>query len=175
MTIYEITDDIKALVHLIDESTIDEEGNPREMSEDDRDFLKPMMDELEINFNEKLEHILKYRTNLQAYVDGLKEEEARLHKRRKTTENKITSLQWLLEDSMRKIGAKKIEAGTFTISMQKNPPYAFITNEFLLPENYLRIIPEKREPDKKLILDALKSGQPVPGAMISQGESLRVR
>jgi len=175
MTIYEITNDIKALIQLIDEATTDAEGNPKEMNTEDRDFLKPMMDELENNYEIKVESLLKYRTNLLSYIDGCKEEEERIYKRRKAAGNKAQALVWLLEDSLRRLGAKKIEAGTYTMSLQKNPPYAYITNENLLPVDYLRIIPEKREPDKKLILDALKSGQSVPGAVLSQGESLRVR
>jgi len=175
MTIYDITGDIKAFAQLVDEATTDAEGNPKEMNREDKELLAPMLAELETNYKAKAESVLKYRANLMAFVEGCKEEEERLYKRRKAAENKATALMWLLEDSMRKTGEKKIEAGTFRISLQKNPPYAFITNETLIPEDYLRIIPEKREPDKKLILEALKAGQEIPGALLSQGESLRVR
>ena len=175
MTLYDITSDIKALDQLIDEATTDENGDPKQMSEEDRDFLKPMLDELETNYEAKAENILKYRINLLAFIDGCKEEEERIYKRRKAAENKTKALIWLLEDSMRKLGAKKMTAGTFTMALQKNPPYAFIYSESQLPPDYFRIIPEKREPDKKLILEALKAGRNVPGAKVSQGESLRVR
>jgi len=174
-SIYTITNDIKALDQLIDEVTTDENGDPKQMSDEDRDFLKPMLDELETNYEAKAENILKYHRNLLAYIDGCKAEEERIYKRRKAAENKTKALIWLLEDSMRKLGAKKMTAGTFTMTIQKNPPSAYIYSEAQLPPEFLRIIPEKREPDKKLILEALKAGQNIPGAKVSQGESLKVR
>ena len=175
MTLYDITDDLKALIQLIDEATTDEDGNLKEMDFQDKAILEPMRVELQTNGETKAESLLKYHASLLAFIQGCKEEEERIYKRRKVAENKAKWVLSGLEYLMHILGVKKMTAGTFSMTIQKNPSYAFITNEQLIPEDYLRIIPEKREPDKKLILDALKAGQEVPGAIIGQGESLRVR
>ena len=179
MTLYDITDDIKAWDQLFEEATeatADEEGNPKEPDGLPGLFcLRAMRAELETNGKGKAEGWLKYRASLLAFIEGSKPEEERIYKRRKIAENKVKWIDKGLECFMQLFGVRKMTAGTFSMTIQKNPPYAFITNEKLLPEDYLRIIPEKREPDKKLILDALKAGQEVPGAVIGQGESLRVR
>ena len=43
-----------------------------------------------------------------------------------------------------------------------------------LPAAYWRVIPEKREPDKKSIGEALKRGEAVPGAELVPSERLQV-
>jgi hypothetical protein len=174
-SLYEITNDIKALENLIEEATTGEDGLSKEPSEGEKTAIIAMLDELQGNYEEKAERVLKLRANLSVFADTCKAEEERLYRRRKTAENKAKALMWVLEESMRRIGAKKITAGTFTMSIQRNPPSVYLANIDALPEQYWKIIPEQKEPDKRLILDDLKSGKDVPGAMLSQGEGLRVR
>jgi hypothetical protein len=174
-SLYKITDDIKALEQLIEEATTGEDGVLKEPSVEDKTTLVKMWEELEGEYEGKAERILKLRSNLIAFSTACKAEEERIYKRRKTAENKVKALMWLLEDSMHKLGAKKITAGTFTLSIQKNPPFVFLANINVLPDEYWRVVPEQREPDKRLIMETLKSGRNVPGAMLSQDEGLRVR
>jgi len=47
-------------------------------------------------------------------------------------------------------------------------------DEALTPEQYMRIVPEKREPDKRLILQDLKLGVEVPGWAIKQSCNIQI-
>jgi hypothetical protein len=174
-SIYDTVEDIKAIENMLEEITTGEDGLPRESTEDEKANLMAILNNLQGAYEEKAERILKLRANLIAFADGCKAEEERISKRRKTAENKVKSLVWLLEDSMRRLGSKKIITGTFTMSVQKNPPSVYVINAGILPPGFWRVIPEHKEPDKRLILETLKSGRDVPGATLFQSEGLRVR
>jgi hypothetical protein len=175
MTLYEITSDIKALEELIDSSVIDADGNVKELSDEDKEALNALVNEIQDNFEGKAERIAKFMANVQAEAAAYKAEEERLYKRRKTAERKAATLKWLLEDNMKRAGMKKVQAGVFTLSIQKNPPSVWIASDKDIPTDYWRIIPETREPDKKALLEALKSGIEIEGVYINQNEGLRVR
>jgi hypothetical protein len=174
-TLYDLTEDLLVLQDLIEQATVDPDGNPKEMTDEDKASLAPMVDELIANYETKAENILKYRQSLTAFINTCKAEEERIAKRRKSAENKVSALMWILEESMRKLKTKKLTAGTFTLTMQKNKASVYIILENKLPAEYWRIIPEKREPDKILIYESLTAGKEVPGAALSQSESLRIR
>ena len=72
-------------------------------------------------------------------------------------------------------GEKKLQCGTFTTSIQANPPSCVIDTDLSnIPEKYL--IPQEPTVDKKSILADLKDGADLDGiAHIEQGESLRIR
>jgi hypothetical protein len=64
----------------------------------------------------------------------------------------------------------------FTLAVQNNPPSVSITvGVDALPAQYVRTIPEQREPDKTAIRDALKRGEIIDGATLTTTQSLRVR
>lgn len=68
---------------------------------------------------------------------------------------------------------KRHERPDFTISIRTGQPRVVITDEASLPDAFVKI---KREPDKTLIGAALKAGQAVAGAeMSNSAPSLQVR
>ncbi|MDR1318275.1 MAG: siphovirus Gp157 family protein [Treponema sp.] len=175
MTLYDIGDDILALNNLIDEALVDPDGNPKEITEEEKALLFAMNEENQGNFEGKAERICKLIRNLEAFGESCKKEEERLSARRKTAERKVGALRWLLEENMKRIGMKKAQAGTFSLSIQNNPPSVYVRNQDEIPVEYFRVIPEKREIDKKDILEVLKAGGEVPGMLLSQSASLHIR
>ena len=174
-TLYAITDEIKSLASMIDEMTTDENGNQRELTDEDKKVLIDLIDAVQGDFSAKAERICRFRANLLANSTAAKTESDRLNKIAKSEGNKADSLKWLLETCMIRAGMEKVDAGTFKLAIQRNPPSVFIAVPSEIPEDYQRIIPEVREPDKKKILEAMKAGEKVPGAMLTQGSSLRIR
>ncbi|MDR1249021.1 MAG: siphovirus Gp157 family protein [Treponema sp.] len=175
MTLYDITSDILALNDLIDQALTDPDGNPKEITEEEKALLLAMNEENEGNFEGKAERICKLIQNQKAFVESCKKEEERLYARRKTSDRKVEALRWLLEENMKRIGMKKAQAGTFSLSIQNNPPSVYVRDATEIPEDYWRIIPEIREINKKVILDVLKAGGEVPGTLLNQSASLRIR
>ena len=125
---------------------------------------------------DKLENCCKYIANEEATIEAFKAEEDRIKARRKAKENAVDRLKKLMFDAMNTAGIKKQACGTFTCSVQANPPKAVIDVSLAdIPSDYL--IPQLPTVDKKKLLADLKAD---PDALASiahleQGESLRIR
>ena len=74
---------------------------------------------------------------------------------------------------MKLTGKTKFKSGMFNFAIQKNPASVNITDENILPEDYL--IPQPPKVDKTSLKEALKNGIEVPGAELKQTEGLRIR
>lgn len=129
----------------------------------------------QLDLADKLENCCKYIKNQESAIAGLKEEEKRLSTKRKSMENGIERLKKLMQMAMTAAGEKKVACGTFTTSIQANPPKAVIDTDLAhIPEKYL--VAQDPTVDKKLMLADLKDGADLEGiAHLEQGESLRIR
>jgi hypothetical protein len=88
-------------------------------------------------------------------------------------ERRATSLRGLMRELLETSGATKVQLPTATVSMRSVPPKVVITDEAAVPDTFFRI---KREISKSAVADALKAGDPVPGATLSNGgQSLSIR
>jgi hypothetical protein len=70
---------------------------------------------------------------------------------------------------MEAAGLKKVERPAATVSIAAGRPKVVITDENELPEDCVRV---KREPDKARIAAQLQRGEYVPGASLSNAESV---
>ena len=139
----------------------------------DPEVMKDTLDSIEDAIENKAENIAKLIRNLESDVSAYKEEEDRLKKKRQATENKVKWLKTYLEDNMKLTGKTKFKSGMFNFSIQKNPASVNITDERIIPEEFL--IPQLPKIDKTALKDVLKNGIEVPGAELKQTEGLRIR
>lgn len=124
----------------------------------------------------KLENCCKYIKNIDAEIAGLKAEEERLYARRKAKENAIKRLKELMKLAMNTAGEKKLPCGTFTVSVQNNPPSVVMDEQYIenIPEDYLKY----RDPeiDRKKLKDHLEKGIAPEGiAHLEVSSSVRIR
>lgn len=84
-------------------------------------------------------------------------------------------LRTYLMDALDAAGLEKAKDDRITISVRYNPPSVNITSAEMIPEKYLRIIPEKREPDKALIKITLNNGDDVPGCSLVQQRRIAIK
>lgn len=162
-SIYELTGAFNALWNLMEEGTIDDE------------VLQEVFDNTAEELSVKLEGYCKFIRNLESDIAGLKAEEKRLAEKRRVMENTVERAKFAMQTAMNTAGEKKIPCGSFTVSVQNNPPKCVLDVSVAdIPSKYL--IPQEPTVDKKLLLDDLKaSEEAVPYAHIEQGESLRIR
>ena len=139
----------------------------------DPEVMKDTLDSIEDAIENKAENIAKLVRNLESDVSAYKEEEDRLKTKRQATENKVKWLKTYLEDNMKLTGKTKFKSGMFNFSIQKNPASVNITDERIIPEEFL--IPQLPKIDKTALKDVLKNGVEVPGAELKQTEGLRIR
>ena len=139
----------------------------------DPEVMKDTLDSIEDAIENKAENIAKLVRNLESDVSAYKEEEDRLKTKRQAAENKVKWLKTYLEDNMKLTGKTKFKSGMFNFSIQKNPASVNITDERIIPDEFL--IQQPPKVDKTSLKEALKSGIEVPGAELKQTEGLRIR
>lgn len=128
---------------------------------------------LEDDIQTKAENTAKLYKQMLLEAAAVKAEEERLAKKRTSKEGAAKRLKEYLEFELEKSGMRKLKTELFSFNIQNNAPSVKITNEAAVPFEYKTPQPDKIE--KKLILEALKAGQTVPGAELFQGASLRIR
>lgn len=161
--IYEFLAGFNALWSLIEDETVDDAVI--------EDCFTNMTDDLK----DKLENCCKYIKNQEAVIAGLKEEEKRLSAKRKAAENAVKRLKALMKTAMDTAGEKKLQCGTFTTSIQKNPPKLVLDVEdvYLIPDEFLKYA--EPEVKSKEVLDAIKAGETFTWCHSVQEYSLRIR
>lgn len=163
-SIYEMTEEFRTLWSLMEEGTLDD------------DMLTGAFDVAKEDLAYKLEGYCKFLKNLESDIAGLKEEEKRIATRRRTMENTVERAKEAMKTAMLTAGEKKIPAGSFTVSVQSNPPSCVIDCDLAgIPSKYK--IPQEPKIDKKALLEDLKAEDNILKgvAHIEQTESLRIR
>jgi len=77
-----------------------------------------------------------------------------------------------LSESMQLFGIERIESPTLKLSFRKSEAVE-ISDEQEIPAAYLNHPPPK--PDKTKIKEAIKSGEPVPGAQLVERKNLQIK
>ena len=113
--------------------------------------------------------------NLDSMAEQIKQAEEAMSKRRKAIENRSKWLKSYLLQSMLATGKSKIESPYFVISVRNNPESVVIDAESQLPDDYMREIPARYEPDKTAIKQAIQDGFTVPGAHLARTQSLQIK
>ena len=139
---------------------------------EDSEELAAVLNSLGEEIEDKAENIAKLIKNYESDINAFKEEEKRIAERRRTLENDVKRLKEYLFNNMKLTGKTKFKKGTFSFNIAKNPASVEITNVDIISSDYKTYTEVL---DKKAILQDLKNGKDVQGAILKQGESLRIR
>jgi len=114
--------------------------------------------------------------NLQANAEAIKAAEVQMAARRKAIENRAQALLSRLKDGMELAGVTRLECPHFAIAVQKNPASVEVFDERQIPAEFMRQPePPPPSPDKSSIKEAIKGGQEVPGARLTQSTRLAIK
>lgn len=141
----------------------------------DAEAMQMALAELGTEIESKTLNIAIIIKGLESDTDIIKAEERRLADRRKALENKAGWLKQYAKEQLEAAGIDKVKSPTLTVAIQNNPPAVQITDPDIIPARFQTIVPETYTIDKKAVGDALKAGEDVPGAELTQGRSLRIR
>lgn len=164
MTLYELTDDYKALLQMAEDPDCDPE------------VLADTMEGLEGAIEEKAEGYAIVMKELEATEQKIKTEVDRLNARRLSISNNIRCMKLRLQTSMLETGKTKFKTDLFSFGIQKNPPAVVMDEQYIenIPKKYL--VQQDPTIDKKKIKEDLKAGVDLDGiAHLEQTESLRIR
>ena len=139
---------------------------------EDNEELAAVLNSLDAEIEDKAENIAKLIKNYEADIEAFKTEEKRIAERRRTLENDVKRLKEYLFNNMKLTGKTKFKKGTFSFNIAKNPASVEITNVDIISSDYKTYTEVL---DRKAILQDLKDGKDVQGAILKQSESLRIR
>ena len=164
MTLYQISDDLKALQNLV-ESLVDEDGEPREPTEEEAKIILGWFDNSETELKTKFDNYCRFIKNINLsakHADSerklYKAELDRLSRRAKAFENTAKRVQDCLWRNFQKLGIKKFKTDLFSageqntalsVSVQSTADLTAVPDEYLKP----------REIDATAIKAALKTGE----------------
>lgn len=91
-----------------------------EVTPETEPIFKAWVDEMAPKLAAKVDAIGRYWRELEAQEQACRYEITRLQARAKARANKIKGLTFVLHQAMHRLGARKLEGQTFTVSLQKN-------------------------------------------------------
>jgi hypothetical protein len=125
------------------------------------------------NFSEVLSEALRQLHDTEDFIGALGAREDTISERKARLRERANRLRTLLHSVLLTSGVRKAELPEATISVTAVPVGVKILDESQLPESFTRI---KREADKTAIKEALKRGEVVPGATLTNGgETITIR
>lgn len=137
-----------------------------------QDTLEGMSGDLET----KAHNLAAFVRNLETTAEAIKEAELTMAKRRKVIESRIDRLKTYTLNAMIDNKIDKITSPYFVLSVAKNPSAVDVYDAAQIPAEFMRQAePPPPAPDKKLILDTLKTGTEVAGCRINQGIRLQIK
>lgn len=142
-------------------------ANIRDVIGDDDDALRDAV-EGETNLIEALALADERLIEIAALLDGIEVAIKTLKTRADRLESQSERFRAAMMNAMSDLGLKKVELPTATLSLAKSPDSVRIVSEADLPSQYMVEKVEIR-PDKKALLDQLKSGASIPGAELANG------
>ena len=138
----------------------------------DLEAFQDALDNLTDEINTKAENIAAVLKQMEADANVLKDEEARLKKRRIAIENNHKRLKEYLKNELEVMDIEKVKTPKFTITVRNNPVKVVIKDEDLIPADYK--IP-KYSVDKKTLKEALLNGEDIKGVELIQEKGVQIR
>lgn len=162
MTLYEINN---AIQDVLDYALDPETGEILD------DALMASYDQLRMDRDEKIENIGCFIKNLEADAKAIREEEKSLADRRRAAENKAEHLRNYLQFCL---AGQKFQSPRLAVSFRKSKKVVFDeAHLYDVPDDYLRY--KEPELDKKLVAEALKAGEVIPGCELVESVSMIIK
>jgi hypothetical protein len=159
MTLYEISNDLKAFIDAYEAGEIPEEA------------YVDTLNAIELAFEDKADNIAKAITNINSDISALQTEIKRLQELQKIRENHVKNLKNYLYEQMKAIGKTKFSTPLFNFTICKNGGLQPIEITGDVPSEYCDLVP-----NNTLIRDAIKEGVEIKFAKIlERGEHLRIK
>lgn len=112
-------------------------------------------------------HIKNLRSDLAQLEDAKKSFDARI----KQTKSSLEFYEGYLDTNLVKSGISEIKTDKVVIKYKKLPDVVEVAPDAVIPDDFARIIPESREPDKRAIMEVLKTGAELGFASLITGRT----
>jgi hypothetical protein len=165
-SLYALTQEFAELSQLVDEDA----GDVTDWSEE----MIARLDALPLAIEQKAEGCCRLLKMFEGEAHVFREEEKRLAARRRARENAAARLKQYVHACMNAANVQEIKTDLFSLRVQRNGHSVQDPIDFAQLPTEFQIIEVKA--DKRKIINTHKeTGQEIPGAVIVQTESLRIR
>jgi hypothetical protein len=162
ITLYAATDEIRTLLDTLE--GLEDES----LTTEEKEYLATQMQTAVAATVKKADSIIAVLQTLDARANAAKAEAKRLSEHAKRQERNAEKLQSYVIRCMEQAGLKKLDANLGTLSLRNRPNSVVITDESVLPAQFVRLV-QTTAPDKKALKEALESGAEIPGADLAIG------
>lgn len=169
MRLYDIAADYRKLQDMLDSAE-----TPEEM----RKTLQDTLESVTGDFEDKAANIAALIADIRATISGCEDEIARLTEKKARLSSQVDSLKKYLFSEMQFTGLRKVQAGTWQISISKNGGKAPIVwadgiRVEDLPAEFVKV---EKSLDTQAVRQALEHGETLDFAQFGErGESLRIK
>lgn len=143
-----------------------------DLTEEQRAVLPEYIDFLKTQERDKIDAFWGFIIEEAGRAEAIKAASKRLASKAATIQKRLDYLKGLYLHVMHSNGLKKVSGNAYTLSVRTDKKVD-VFDQNLVPEEFLRIIPESREVDKNAAKAALKEGRDVPGCTLIETHSLR--
>lgn len=130
----------------------------------DDEILRADMIEGATDLHETLRELERTRRQADSFAGAIKQTIVELSERKARFERRDEAMRALMFQLMEYANLRKLELPEATLSIRQGQPKVVITDETIIPKDYMRV---KVEPDKTNIKAAISAGKTVPGAELS--------
>ena len=127
--------------------------------------------DFEEDFAKSCEWFIKMQRNAEADAERFKAEKDAFAKKQKEAEVRALKYKERIKEAMILTNQQKVDTGLFKVSLRKTESVT-ISDPSNLPDEFLKV---KVEPNKAEIKKAIKNGQVVFGAELTEGRSVIVK
>lgn len=160
MTLYEMTETARQLLSMLEADDIDEQTY--------HDTLEA------IGAEEKLLAYVQVQKQMEADFAAFAAEADRIEKRMDMLTTRIQRMRTAIAEYLKATGQKKAKAGTFDVSL-RTWQHIEVDDVAKIPAEYMRTKPAETHPDKKAIMQAIRSGTAVDGVHVESTYSATIR
>lgn len=123
----------------------------------------------------KATNVIAYARSLELESNAIREAFAPMLERAHQLDKKAEWMRAYVKTQMERTGITEIKSPYFVLKIRENPASVVIDNEAGMPETCWRVIPEKREPNKKAIQAMIEAGECVEFAHLEKTRRLQVK
>lgn len=165
MKLYEITGEMMQAIEKYNSVTNDEE----------LEALGKTLQDIQIAFNEKATAVGFHIVNLQADVNAIEMEIARLDEMRNRLKKQAEWFKNYLHTSMVQTNTPQVTTSTLKVALVKNPPKVIVDDETRIPEEYKRTRTEVFIDKQRILKEWKEQGVGVEGTRVVQEERVSIK
>jgi hypothetical protein len=169
MNLYQVTEEFNAAIELF-VNTDKEQEDTREVLPTLEDWLNETRD----NLDKKRLAVAAYIKNQDSDIEAICNAVEELSDRRKKKESSVRWLKESLLNSMHVTETRLVKGVEFDIKIRANPHKVEITDESMVPEDFI-ILKQEKYIDKARIRETIKMGKLVPGCTLVQNDSIQIK